>query len=102
MKLETAGSRGFPDVSEQQLRKTFDDDDGRGEFIILSQNPDTYMQASGYADGPYCLEYRDGDGDHHFSAGGEFRKEDILRAFLWYLAGDARWRAEFTWEHLKI
>lgn len=74
MKLETAGSRSISEVNEQQLRQTFTDDDCRGEFVILSQAPQVYIQASGDADGPYSLEYRDGDGDHHFSAVGKVRK----------------------------
>jgi hypothetical protein len=47
------------------------------------------------------LEYRDGDADHHFSAGDTHGKEDVLRAFLWYLAGDERWRTEFPWRTLE-
>lgn len=101
MKLETAESLGFAQVSEQQLRAAFDDDKGRGEFVILSQKPEVYIQASGEGDGPYSLEYRDGDDEHHFSGGDTFRKEDVLRAFLWYLAGDARWRSEFSWQKLE-
>src|SRR6266487_200927 len=102
MKLQTAGTRGFPEVNEQQLRQTFDDDERRGEFVILSQAPEVYIQASGDEDGPYSLEYRDGDGDHHFSAVGELRKEDVPRAFLWYLAGDTRWRSELSWEKMIV
>jgi len=101
MKLETAKSLGFAQVSEQQLRDAFADDKGRGEFAILSQQPEVYIQASGEDNGPYVLEYREGDADHHFSAGDTFRKEDVLRAFLWYLAGDARWRSEFSWHTLE-
>ena len=101
MKLETAKSLGFAQVSEQQLREVFADDKGRGEFVILSQKPEVYIQAGGDDDGPYVLEYRDGDADHHFSAGDNFRKEDVLRAFLWYLTGDTRWRSEFSWQKLE-
>jgi hypothetical protein len=101
MKLETAASQGLAEVSAQQLREAFADDKGRGEFVILSQQPEVYIRAAGEAEGPYSLEYRDGDEDHHFSAGDAFRKEDVLRAFLWYLAGDARWRSEFPWQKLE-
>src|SRR4030095_6811795 len=66
MKLETADSYVFDQVTEEQLRDTFDDDKGRGEFVILSEKPEVYIQASGEGDGPYALEYRDGDADHHF------------------------------------
>lgn len=56
MKLETARSLEFAQVSEQQLREAFADDKGRGEFVILSQGPEVYIQASGEDDGPYVLE----------------------------------------------
>ena len=98
MKLETAGSIGFDQISEQQLRDAFANDQGRGEFVILSQKSEVYIQASGEDDGPYALEYRDGGDDHHFSAGESFRKAEVLQAFLWYLAGDPRWRSEFSWQ----
>src|SRR5262245_64535199 len=101
MKLETATSLKFSQVSEQQLRDAFADDKGLGEFVILSQEPEVYIQAGGKGEGPYVLEYRDGDADHHFSAGDTFGKEDVLRAFLWYLADDRRWRSEFSWQKLE-
>lgn len=101
MKLETAKSLRFAQVSETQLREAFADDKGRGEFVILSQEPGVFIQAGGEGEGPYVLEYRDGDDDHHFSVGDTIRKEDVLRAFLWYLAGDARWRSEFLWQKLE-
>ena len=101
MKLETAESIGFDQVSEQQLLDAFADDNGRGEFVNLSEKPEVYIQASGEDDGPYALEFRDGDADHHFSAGDTFRKADVLRAFLWYLTGDTRWRSEYSWQKLE-
>ena len=101
MKLETAESPEFAQVTEEQLREAFRDDAHRGDFVILSQAPQAYMQAAGEGDGPYSLEYRDGDGEHHFCAGDAFRKEDVLRAFQWYLTGDARWRTEFSWQKLE-
>lgn len=102
MKLETEGYGKFVEANEHQLREVFQNDERRGEFVILSQQPEVYMQAAGEGDGPYSLEYRDGDGDRHFAAAGEHRKEDVLRAFLCYLAGDARWRSEFSWEKIDV
>jgi hypothetical protein len=102
MKLETAESLAFSAVTEEQLREAFRDDAGRGEFIILSQEPQVFIQAGGEDDGPYTLEYREGDDDHHFRAGTDLRKADALRAFLWYLAGDQRWRTDFPWQKVAL
>ena len=98
MKLETAESLSFAQVTEAQLLEAFREDLRRGEFIILSQQPEIYIQASGENEGPYRLEYRERAADHHFYAAGDYRKEDVQRAFQWYLAGDSRWQTEFPWK----
>jgi hypothetical protein len=98
MKLETAERLWFAAVTEEQLGEAFRDDAGRGECIILSQQPDVFIQASGEDDGPYVMEYRDQDDDHHFRADTDLSKADVLRAFLWYLARDERWRTDFPWQ----
>jgi hypothetical protein len=102
MRLETAEGRPIDDVTEEQLRDAFSNDAGRGEFIILSAQPHIYIQAGGEFEGPYALEYREGDDQHHYSAGNQVRKEDVLRAFLSYLAGDSRWRTEFAWQKIEL
>jgi hypothetical protein len=101
MKLEAAESIGFDNVTAEQLRAAFASDAGWGEFIILSRDRDHYLQAAGETDGQYTLEYRDGDAAHHFCAGDAFRKEDLLRAFVSYLADSAQWRSEFNWQKLE-
>lgn len=83
MNLETGGSLSVSDVNGQDLQEVFADDKGRGDFVILSHAPETYIQSAGEGDGPYTLEYRDGGEHHHFSAVGEFHKDDVLRAFQW-------------------
>jgi hypothetical protein len=101
MELETAQSIAFDSLTEAQLREAFHDDLGRGEFIILSEQPQVFIQAAGEGDGPYSLEYRDGDDEHHFYAGDDYRKDDVERAFCWYLAKDPRWRTEFPWQKVE-
>jgi hypothetical protein len=100
VKLETAGTLRFAEVSAEQLRAVMSDDRKRGEFVTLIEGPEVFMQAAGEGDGPYQLEYRDGDDERHFCGVGAFRKEDVLRALLWYLEDDARWRTEISWQQL--
>jgi hypothetical protein len=100
--LLTTGLQSISEVNEQLLRILFEDEDFPEDFVILSQAPEIYMQAAGEWEGAYSLEYRDGDGDHHFSAGDRLRKRDLERAFLWYLAGDPRWRTEFAWKKIAM
>jgi hypothetical protein len=98
MDLETADSRPIKNVTEEQLRQAFCLDAGFGEFIILSQAKEVYMQAAGEGDGPYRLEYRDGEESRHFCAGDHFKKDGVLRGMVSYLSGDERWRSEFKCE----
>ena len=100
MKLETGGSLHFDPVTETQLIDVFRDDLRRGEFVILSQREENFIQASGEGDGPYALEFREGDDWHHFTAGEHWRKDEVLRGFLSYLAGDGQWRTEFPWKQM--
>ena len=102
MTLETEASGQISNVTEHQLRQIFEDAEGIGEFVILSQGPETYIQAAGDGDGPYCLEYRDGGADRHFEASGDFTKKDVQKAFLWYLAGDPRWQTGFSWKNMLV
>ncbi|HTB63098.1 MAG TPA: hypothetical protein VK737_05875 [Opitutales bacterium] len=101
MKLDAAKT-GIDNVTEEQLRGVFADDRGRGEYVRLEQKDEVYLQASGEMDGPYDLEYREGDVEHHFRAEGEFRKEEVQQAFLSYLAGDEKWRKQFRWQKLEM
>jgi hypothetical protein len=108
MKLETEsknGSRafgGFDPATDPHLREVLGDSYDFGAYVRLEQGKEIYMQAGGEGDGPYKLEYREGDAEHHFQAAGELRRADLLRAFSSYLAGDNRWRTEFTWQKLEM
>ena len=101
MKLETAQSIGHDNVSEAELIRAFEDDRGRGEFIILSQRDQVFLQAAGEQEGPYHLEYRDGDDAHHFRCRRDLSKSEVQSAFLKYLREDGSWRSDFEWERLE-
>jgi len=97
MKLETAQTIASDDVTASELRDAIRDDAGRGEFIILRQSPEVYIQAWGERDGPFALEYRDGSADQHFHVDQDLSRDDVERAFGWYLAKHECWRTEFHW-----
>ena len=99
MKLETAQRIGSEDVSEEELNSAFQDDQGRGEFIILSQSDDAYIQAAGESDDPYTLEYR--DGGQQYQCVKEVSKEAVQSVFLKYLKGDSSWKSDFEWKQLE-
>lgn len=101
MKLETAQQISSKNVTEAELIEAFRDDKGRGEYIILSQEDQIYIQAAGELDDPYTLEYREGNADNHFQVDRDVSKEEVLSAFLKYLRGDETWKTDFTWNQLE-
>ena len=101
MKLETAERISSYNVTEEELINAFNDDEGRGEFIILSEREQVYIQASGEGDDPYIIEYREGDADHHFQCVEEISKEQVKSMFLKYLNGDDSWKSDCRWDKLE-
>ena len=101
MKLSTASYGPKTDISEEDLVRAFQEYSDDDEFIILSQADQTYIQAAGEGNGPYFLEYRDGDEDHHFQCVEELSKNDVKSAFLKYLKGDVSWKTDYEWEQLE-
>jgi len=97
MKLETAERLSSKDVTEEELINAFQDDAARGEFIILSQSDQVFIQAAGEYDDPYLVEYRDGDDEHHFYAANDLPKERVQQLFIQYLAGNPSWHTDIEW-----
>jgi hypothetical protein len=102
MKLECAQSISSNHVTEAEIRNAFADDSGRGEYIILSEADQVFIQAAGELDGPYALEYREGDANHHFACVYDVKKEKVEAAFMKYLRRDPTWKTDFEWKRLEI
>lgn len=102
MKLDTGGHIHSANVSEEDLIRTFDNDHGRGDFIILSLGSQVYLQASGKGEGPYQMEYREGDENHHFTCTEELSKDKVKKSFLKYLEGDSSWKVDHCWEQSAV
>jgi hypothetical protein len=101
MRLTTAQSIGSKNTTADEIRHAFRDDKGRGEFIVLDDGDQFFIQAAGDWGEPFVLEFRDGDKDHHFRAEGKWPKDDVERVFLWYFEGDPRWKTEFPWRPIE-
>jgi hypothetical protein len=102
MELETQGGMYSGIADESDIIRTFEDDERRGEFVILSKSEQVYIQAAGEGFGPYTLEYRDGDEDHHFQCTKELSKRQVEDAFIGYLKGDRSWKINLQWKKLDI
>ena len=101
MELKTASRISSKNVTEEELIDAFEDDVGRGEFIILSQSGEVYIQAAGEGDDPYVMEYREGDSDHHFQCTRKLSKANVQSAFMKYLRGDDSWKTDFEWKQFE-
>ena len=101
MKLECAETISSANATEADIRSAFADDNGRGEFVILSEADQMFIQASGEGDGPYTLEYREGGDDRHFQCARDVKKTEVEAAFLKYLRRDAAWKTDFQWKALE-
>lgn len=74
-----------------------------GQFVVLSEDDDTYVQAT--RDGPsvWTLEKRLGSSADHYEADpapGDL--QTILDAFSAYLDGDDRWDREVDWSQVDF
>jgi len=102
MELECAQSFSSGHATEEDIQRAFAEDKIRGEYIILSQADQVFMQAAGEDEGPYILEYRDGGGDHHYQCPHDLTKDQVQAAFLKYLAGDTSWQQDHEWQPLEM
>ncbi|MEX0728187.1 MAG: hypothetical protein WD065_18100, partial [Planctomycetaceae bacterium] len=102
MDLETAQSIFVKNATQEDIENAFADDFGRGEFIILTADDGSFIQACGEVEGPYTLEYRDALSNKQFTATLELTKEEVKQAFLHYLRGDANWRESHTWNEIEV
>lgn len=100
MELECAGNLGVSDATEDTIKHAFTDDDARGEFLILSRSSQEYLQAYGDGDGPFQLEYREGEEIRHFRTKEDVTKEEAKKTFLFYLQGNPEWKSRHQWEPL--
>ena len=102
MELQTADGIANNNVVKSDIIQAFQNDKYRGEFIILSQSEQVYIQASGEGDGPYYLEYRNGDDDHHFQCSRDLQKLEVQSAFIQYFEGDGAWKTTLEWNPLEM
>lgn len=102
MKLECAQSIESPAATEADIKNAFKDDTGRGEYIILSESEEVFIQASGEFEGPYTVEYRDGTPKRYWRCTSSKNKAEVEPLFLKYLRRDGSWRTDITWRQLEF
>ncbi|CAA9335187.1 MAG: hypothetical protein AVDCRST_MAG71-1962 [uncultured Lysobacter sp.] len=72
---------------------------GQDSFLILSRGEDEFMQAIGCARDGFDVEYRDGSQETHFQTSGPtLSLETTAQLLRHYLADDARWRTQVSWQ----
>ncbi len=101
MDLETAQSLSARRATPEDIERAFADNSGRGEYIILTADDGSFIQAAGEMDDPYALEYHDAPSGKHFRATKDVTKEQVEAAFLEYLRGAATWKEARDWKELE-
>jgi hypothetical protein len=100
MKLEAENSV-VQEVTEDDLVRIFGDDHERGEFVILTSDDGSFLQAAGKGWSPYTLEFfPDADSPRYQQATAQLTKDQVRAAFLQFLHNDTAWRASFKWREL--
>ena len=98
MKLET--SHGIePEASAVRIETLIRSEEERGDFIILSQANQIYLQTTGGNDA-FITEYRNGDEDQHYSSKHPLTANQLLDLMVRYLERDPNWDDGCEWEPL--
>lgn len=104
MKLEAGTGPPIDDPTAQDIADGLAElDEERGGFVVLSRDPQTYLQASGTPSDGFVLEYRDGDPDAHFrSRAADLSLSKTQQAFQAYADGREGWDDGIDWESVEV
>ena len=100
MDIETAGYLFYQNATAGDLADTFDNDRGRGGFIILMKNEMSFIKAWGVDAGPYMIACRDGFVQYRLRTG--VSKNDARRILMKYLHHDNTYRTDRQWRRVDI
>lgn len=98
----------FPDRSvievmgEADILRAFSDDKRRGEFVYLCDGKHAYIAADNEGEGPFVLEYREGDNKDYVVCTRRVTKVEAQAAFLKYFHHDPSWKDDFDWRTDKL
>lgn len=99
MEIETSQGRQG-EATPERISEILRDPTRRGDFIILSQGEQVYLQACAGAE-PCHVEYRDGGSERHFYAKHEFTIPELEALMLRYLAMSPDWDQGYEWAPLS-
>ncbi len=99
MKLET--SHGIEsEATPERIQELILNEEQRGDFIILSQEDQIYLQTTGEND-KFHTEYRNGDEDQHFTSKLPLTGNELYGLMVRYLEKEPHWQDKHEWEPLK-
>jgi hypothetical protein len=101
MKLEGANKQFSSEVCVEDIKEAFKDDYNRGEFLILFKDKVNFIQIAGEYDGPFILEYQDGNLDYIHKCVNKVSKGEAKDTFVKYLKGDSKWKTKHEWEKIE-
>ena len=105
MKLRVTGEPFSDAVTATQIDEALallTGETGEG-FAILSETEMVYMQAEGWPEVGFGLEYQEGSLETHFRCTKEsLTLPEVARAFKQYLRGDSSYKQELPWEQDEV
>jgi hypothetical protein len=99
MILETSNGTET-EATAARIRELIGNDQERGDFIILSQEDELYLQTTG-RDDVFITEYRDGSADRHFVSKQPLTAEQLEEVMVRYLNQDPDWKETCEWQPLS-
>jgi len=101
MRLETENSDFREEATDDDLVRIFDDDDARGDFVILTADDGSFLQAAGKGWSPYTLEFfREKDAPRYQQATTPLNKDQVRSAFADFLHNGSAWRTSLEWREV--
>lgn len=98
---ETSGESMFEAVDDAQLLDAIAAmQRGDIEFVIL-EDGDAFLQAAGEGEGPYALQFCEGDPDAVLEVEGGVAIDALRQVMRAYLGGDRGWQQSQTWTPLR-
>lgn len=99
--LESLPYVDVPGAAARDVERVFDDDEDRGEHIVLTRGDGSFLHAAGEGEGPYMLVFHDDAANRHYQAHAEFSREEVKDALIDFLNGGPAWWDENDWTEIK-
>lgn len=101
MKLNVNDDLYVEDPEVDLIRQNVEMMEG-GDYAIIEQEYERYVQACRNDDGTFQLEYRAGSENEHFETTVPAGVDDVEQAFIRYVSGMDDWQQPWSWQKVDF